>query len=56
MSSSFQEGAIPKKFTCDGADDSPELAWAVAPVADAEFCVVDKDTLFVSFTHRLFTH
>jgi len=55
---SFQEGKILKKFTCDGAGDSPELAWAAPPAGTQSFVliVVDKDTLFGSFTHWYFTH
>jgi Raf kinase inhibitor-like YbhB/YbcL family protein len=53
-SSSFREGKIPKKFTCDGAGDSPELAWAAPPAGTQSFALIafDKDSLFgYSFTH-----
>jgi len=31
-SSAFEEGgAIPSKYTCDGADVSPPLSWAGVP-------------------------
>jgi Raf kinase inhibitor-like YbhB/YbcL family protein len=53
-SSSFRQGEIEKKFTCDGADTSPELAWAAPPVTTQSFAliVVDRDSLFgFSFVH-----
>lgn len=53
-SSSFRQGEIQKKFTCDGADTSPELAWAAPPATTQSFAliVVDRDSLFgFSFVH-----
>jgi len=61
-SSSFQGGntptTIPKKFTCDGANVSPELAWAAPPAGTQSFALiaVDRDTLLSSFTGYQFTH
>jgi hypothetical protein len=35
-STAFSPGEmIPKKFTCDGPDISPQLAWNKAPVAES---------------------
>ena len=45
-SSSFQDGSIPIKYTCDGAGDlSPELAWSATPATTKSFAliVVDPD-------------
>ena len=52
-SSSFRDGEIPKKFTCDGADVSPELAWAAPPAGTKSFAliVVDRDAPIGSFVH-----
>ena len=53
-SSSFQEGKISKKFTCDDVDISPELAWATPPAGTRSFAliVVDRDSLLgYSFVH-----
>jgi Raf kinase inhibitor-like YbhB/YbcL family protein len=53
-SSSFQGGGeIPKKFTCDGADASPELAWPAPPASTQSFSliVVDPDAPLGSFVH-----
>jgi Raf kinase inhibitor-like YbhB/YbcL family protein len=51
--SEFQSGAIPKAFTCDGADISPALTWAVPPAATQSFAltVVDIDAPVGSFVH-----
>ena len=53
-SSSFRAGEIQKKFTCDGTETSPELAWAASPAATRSFAliVVDRDSpLDYSFVH-----
>lgn len=43
-SSAFSsEGTIPKKFTCDGADVSPALAWTGAPSATQSFALIADD-------------
>ena len=52
-SSSFQDGRIPKQFTCDGADLSPQLAWTAPPPATKTLAliVVDPDAPMGGFTH-----
>jgi Raf kinase inhibitor-like YbhB/YbcL family protein len=43
-SSAFAEGAtIPKRFTCDGDDDSPALSWSGAPAGAKELALVVDD-------------
>jgi Raf kinase inhibitor-like YbhB/YbcL family protein len=43
-SSSFADGAtIPKRFTCEGDDDSPELSWSGVPAGAKELAVVVDD-------------
>jgi Raf kinase inhibitor-like YbhB/YbcL family protein len=36
-------GAIPKKFTCDGPDVSPPLAWADPPAGTQSFALIVDD-------------
>jgi Raf kinase inhibitor-like YbhB/YbcL family protein len=36
-------GAIPKKFTCDGPDVSPELTWKEPPAGTQSFAVIMDD-------------
>jgi hypothetical protein len=53
-SSSFRGGEMPKKFTCDGGDGSPELAWGAPPAGTQSFALiaVDRDSpLGYSFVH-----
>ena len=53
-SSSFRGGEMPKKFTCDGGDNSPELTWAAPPAGTQSFALiaVDRDSpLGYSFVH-----
>jgi hypothetical protein len=52
-SSSFQDGKIPKQFTCDGADISPSLAWTAPPQATKSLAliVIDPDAPVGTFTH-----
>jgi Raf kinase inhibitor-like YbhB/YbcL family protein len=52
-SSSFQTGAIPKLFTCDGEDKSPALAWGTPPPETQTWAltVVDIDAPVGSFVH-----
>jgi len=43
-SSSFSQGGeIPRKFTCDGADVSPELSWTGAPEGTQSFALLADD-------------
>jgi Raf kinase inhibitor-like YbhB/YbcL family protein len=53
-SSNFQAGAtIPAKYTCDGADTSPELKWTSVPQATQGFAliVIDPDAPIGEFVH-----
>ena len=36
-------GSIPKKFTCDGADVSPQLAWSETAAATKSFALLVDD-------------
>jgi hypothetical protein len=43
-SPAFKDGApIPVQFTCDGADESPPLAWSEAPGNTASFALICED-------------
>ena len=43
-STAFSSGStIPKKFTCDGPDVSPELSWKEAPAATQSFALIMDD-------------
>jgi Raf kinase inhibitor-like YbhB/YbcL family protein len=42
-SKAFHGGAIPKKFTCDGPDVSPALAWTEPPEGTASFALTMTD-------------
>jgi Raf kinase inhibitor-like YbhB/YbcL family protein len=43
-SSSFPSaGDIPRKFTCDGVDVSPELSWSNAPQGTKSFALIADD-------------
>ena len=43
-SDAFHEGqAIPTQFTCDGADESPELSWGQPPQGTKSFALVADD-------------
>jgi hypothetical protein len=43
-STAFQPGGtIPKKFTCDGPDVSPALAWSDAPAGTMSFALIMDD-------------
>lgn len=53
-SAGFEAGAaIPRKFTCDGADVSPPLAWSDVPAGTAELALVvdDPDAPGGTFVH-----
>ncbi|HXP16062.1 MAG TPA: YbhB/YbcL family Raf kinase inhibitor-like protein [Terriglobales bacterium] len=53
-STSFPNGGdIPKKFTCDGADVSPELSWADPPPGTQSFALIadDPDAPAGTWTH-----
>jgi Raf kinase inhibitor-like YbhB/YbcL family protein len=36
-------GAVPKEFTCEGADRSPQLAWTQPPPATQSFALIADD-------------
>jgi Raf kinase inhibitor-like YbhB/YbcL family protein len=42
-SSSFQDGKIPRQFTCDGADASPHLSWTAPPPATKSLALLVTD-------------
>ena len=46
-------GDIPKKFTCDGADASPELSWTEPPAGTQGFALIadDPDAPVGNWTH-----
>ena len=44
-------GAIPPRFTCDGEDVSPDLAWAGAPADTGSFALVVDDPDARGFVH-----
>ena len=53
-SSSFpNDGEIPKKFTCDGADVSPELSWTRPPAETQSLALIadDPDAPVGTWTH-----
>ncbi len=53
-STSFHLGSeIPKKFTCDGADVSPELSWTGPPAGTQSFALIadDPDAPVGTWTH-----
>jgi Raf kinase inhibitor-like YbhB/YbcL family protein len=53
-STSFaNQGEIPKKFTCDGADVSPELSWTDPPPGTQSFALIadDPDAPAGTWTH-----
>ncbi|GAA1156000.1 YbhB/YbcL family Raf kinase inhibitor-like protein [Kribbella jejuensis] len=53
-STAFREGgAIPRKYTCDGAGTSPPLAWRGTPAAAKALAIVvdDPDAPSGTFTH-----
>lgn len=52
-SSSFTNGTIPKAYTCDGANRSPQLAWSAPPAGTRSLAltVTDPDAPHGTFTH-----
>lgn len=53
-SSAFNEGgAVPKKFSCDGENISPQLKWSGTPVSTRSFALImdDPDAPLGTFTH-----
>ena len=53
-SPSFSQGSeIPRKFTCDGADVSPELTWTAPPAGTQSFALIadDPDAPVGTWTH-----
>jgi Raf kinase inhibitor-like YbhB/YbcL family protein len=53
-SASFQSGAnIPRKYTCEGADVSPELHWTSPPAGTQSFALIadDPDAPVGTWTH-----
>ena len=53
-STAFEEGeAVPTRFTCDGEDISPPLAWGEAPAGARAFVLIvdDPDAPLGVFTH-----
>lgn len=53
-SSAFSEGAlIPRRFTCDGEDVSPDLTWSAAPEGTEALVVVMTDPDARDFVHWL---
>jgi Raf kinase inhibitor-like YbhB/YbcL family protein len=43
-SASFSAGGnVPKRFTCDGRDDSPELHWGEPPAGTKSFALIADD-------------
>jgi Raf kinase inhibitor-like YbhB/YbcL family protein len=44
-------GAIPRQFTCDGEDTSPDLSWTGAPDGTAAFVLVVDDPTANGFVH-----
>ncbi len=52
---SFQGNQIPSRFTCNGAELSPQLAWSAPPPGTASFALVvtDPDAPGGTFAHWL---
>src|SRR5215472_7865388 len=46
-------GAIPKNYSCDGADTSPALSWSGAPAGVQSFALIadDPDAPVGTWTH-----
>lgn len=53
-STAFEDGgSIPKRFTCDGEDVSPDLMWSGAPAETQAFALVVTDPDARDFVHWL---
>jgi Raf kinase inhibitor-like YbhB/YbcL family protein len=52
-STGITNGAVGRRFTCEDADISPELAWSAPPTGTQSFAVIvsDRDALLGSFVH-----
>ena len=50
-STSLQDGKFPKDFTCDGADQSPQLAWTAPPAETKSLVLTVTDPDARTFTH-----
>jgi Raf kinase inhibitor-like YbhB/YbcL family protein len=51
-SGSFEDGgSIPSRYTCDGADVSPPLAWDAVPEGSAAFALIVDDPDARGFVH-----
>jgi Raf kinase inhibitor-like YbhB/YbcL family protein len=52
VSTAFADGApIPRRFTCDGEDESPDLTWSGAPEATAALALIVDDADARGFVH-----
>ena len=51
-----KEGMIPDKYTCDGADVSPSLAWGSAPEGTKSFALIcdDPDAPMGTWVHWVY--
>src|SRR5919106_707230 len=55
-SSSFEDGgSIPSRYTCDGADISPPLAWSDVPDGTETFALIVDDPDARGFVHWVLT-
>jgi Raf kinase inhibitor-like YbhB/YbcL family protein len=56
-SSAFDDGAaIPRRFTCDGEDVSPDVAWSGAPSATRSLALIVRDPDAGGFVHWIAYH
>jgi Raf kinase inhibitor-like YbhB/YbcL family protein len=53
-----EEGTIPRRFTCDGAQKSPPLRWSGVPAGSAELALLmeDPDAPEGTFVHWVVVH
>ena len=55
-SDAFEDGgAMPSRYTCDGADVSPPLAWATGPDEVGAYALVVRDADAGGFVHWVLT-